>query len=37
MNPSDLYDTCIDKKNRISEQITDKDFDENSEFMDLMM
>jgi len=37
MNPSELYDTCINSKNRIIEKITDENFEENKEFMELIM
>ena len=37
MNPVELYETCINSKNRIIEKITDNEFDENKEFMELIM
>lgn len=37
MNPIELYETCINSKNRIIEKITDNNFDENKEFMELIM
>jgi len=37
MNPEELYDTCINSKNRIIEKITDENFEDNKEFMELIM